>query len=84
MKDKISQYWIEILLAKAKAAQQDKVKNVETRDPRLNNPALKGVKRKAVITALVDEIQQDLWDWCVQQPRESYESLSPDDCKLYF
>ncbi|KAK0421515.1 hypothetical protein EV421DRAFT_1894749 [Armillaria borealis] len=79
VKDKISQHWIEILLAKAKAAQQDRVKNVETRDPRLNNPALKGANCKAVITALVDEIQQELWDWCVQQPRDSYESLSPDD-----
>lgn len=70
VKDKISQFWISELLAKAKVAHQERLSDRSTRDPELNNPSCKGDDRAALKKRIKYRIQQELWDWLVQQPND--------------
>jgi hypothetical protein len=81
VKDKISQFWIQILLARSKEMQDKYIRNPETRDELLNDKQLKGQHRKDTVTRIINSIQQDLWDWVVKQPTDSYNQLSENDRK---
>ncbi|KAK0444640.1 uncharacterized protein EV420DRAFT_1721990 [Desarmillaria tabescens] len=65
VKDKLSQYWIEQLIIKSRALQDERIKNAETCD--------------SLVEEITYAIQQELWDWVIQQPEESYKKLSPND-----
>ncbi|KAF5384429.1 hypothetical protein D9615_003465 [Tricholomella constricta] len=79
VKDKISQYWIEELLARAKALRACRISNPATRDVRLNRTSLKGEARQQVKLSIEHEIQLELWNWVVKQPPESYSCLEEND-----
>ncbi|KAJ7226230.1 hypothetical protein C8J57DRAFT_1197699 [Mycena rebaudengoi] len=75
VKDKISSHWINLLVEKARLAQQERVYNRATRDPRLNNSKIRGVERAEIKDAVVREIQEELYSWVIMQPEEHYEKL---------
>ncbi|KAJ7037051.1 hypothetical protein C8F04DRAFT_1332637 [Mycena alexandri] len=70
VKDKIAQHWILVLLEKAKIAHLEQISNKDTCDPRLKDSRCKGPERTAIKDAIKHRIQQELWDWVVQQPNE--------------
>ncbi|KAJ7857220.1 hypothetical protein B0H13DRAFT_2237721 [Mycena leptocephala] len=63
VKDKISVHWIELLLNRAREIQQERVYNRETRDPRLNDPKIKNGARQLVKQGIINDIQEELFDW---------------------
>ncbi|THV05527.1 hypothetical protein K435DRAFT_892109 [Dendrothele bispora CBS 962.96] len=79
VKDKISQYWIDQLLIKFKEHYKERIKNPDTRDPRLNSKSLKGDGRKLLVEEISRKIQLELWNWVIQQPQGSYEKLAIND-----
>jgi hypothetical protein len=78
VKDKISQYWIQRLLDKAKAEHLIHLTDPNTRDSRLKGTALKGDERKAVKEEIMRRIQQELWEWLLRQPENNAVS-DPND-----
>ncbi|KAJ7778812.1 hypothetical protein DFH07DRAFT_865489 [Mycena maculata] len=70
VKDKISQYWISELLTKAKVEHHKHLSDRSTRDAELNNSGCKGAERAELKARIKRRIQQELWDWVVQQPNE--------------
>ncbi|KAJ7104568.1 hypothetical protein C8R43DRAFT_1092216 [Mycena crocata] len=82
VKDKISQYWISVLLEKAQVRHHECLSNRSTRDPRLNNAHCKGDERIALKNHIKQQIQQELWDWVVQQPNEYVQLPENDPLKL--
>ncbi|KAJ7659002.1 hypothetical protein B0H17DRAFT_1163196 [Mycena rosella] len=64
------------------AAHQEHLSNRDTRDPQLNNSSCKGPERVALKTQIKHRIQQDLWDWVVQQPNEFIPLPENDPLKL--
>ncbi|KAF5374429.1 hypothetical protein D9615_009052 [Tricholomella constricta] len=79
VKDKISQYWIEELLARAKALRARRISDPITRDVRLKRTSLKGEARQQVKLSIEHEIQLELWNWVIKQPPESYACLEEND-----
>ncbi|KAJ6600531.1 hypothetical protein DFH09DRAFT_1257967 [Mycena vulgaris] len=79
VKDKISQFWIQKLLDLGKERRLIELSDRRTRDPRLNSTALKGEARTAVKDEILRRIQQELWDWVIQQPAESFALLDEYD-----
>ncbi|KAF8064464.1 hypothetical protein FPV67DRAFT_1672161 [Lyophyllum atratum] len=79
VKDKISQYWIEALIARSKQLRASRITDTETRDARLKDPALQDEARKVMKTTIGCEIQLELWNWVIQQPSESYLRLKEND-----
>ncbi|KAJ7862001.1 hypothetical protein B0H14DRAFT_3615236 [Mycena olivaceomarginata] len=75
VKDKISVHWIELLLDQARKIQQERVYNRDTRDLRLNDPRIKNEARQLVKQGIINEIQEELFDWVIMQPPERYEKL---------
>ncbi|KAH9912209.1 uncharacterized protein B0H18DRAFT_942872 [Fomitopsis serialis] len=80
VKDKTAQYWINILIKKARALQHERITAAATRDPRLNDRTYSrdAEAKQAVKTTINREIQQELHDWLVQQPSHSYDTLPAD------
>ncbi|KAJ6545514.1 hypothetical protein B0H19DRAFT_1212296 [Mycena capillaripes] len=68
VKDKISVHWIELLLDRAR-------KFSKHGDPRLNDPKIKNEARQLVKQGIINEIQEELFDWVIMQPPERYEKL---------
>lgn len=81
VKDKISQYWIEVLVAKAQEEQHKKLFDRTMRDPILNT-RMKKEERSKKREEIKRDIQDDLYKWIVKQPPESFEKLAKDDRKL--
>ncbi|KAJ3786078.1 hypothetical protein GGU10DRAFT_420697 [Lentinula aff. detonsa] len=79
VKDKISQFWIEQILAKFKIHSERRLKNPQTHDPKLNDKNVKNEVRKAVVMQIMDEIEAELWGWVVTQPKASYDKLVESD-----
>ncbi|KAG6818880.1 hypothetical protein H0H93_000679 [Arthromyces matolae] len=79
VKDKIATYWIEILLAKAQAAQKIRIKDISSRDHRLNDKKIGKEARKEIKESITRSIQNELWDWVLSQPEASYNKLASDD-----
>ncbi|KAJ7703504.1 hypothetical protein B0H17DRAFT_1157088 [Mycena rosella] len=79
VKDKIAQFWIQKLLDMAKNRRSVELGDRKTRDPRLNNSALKGDARIAVKNEISHKIQEELWDWVVRQPPDSFAKLGEQD-----
>lgn len=82
IKDKTAQYWIDILIKKARAMQHERITAAATRDPRLNDSHLDRDAKQAMKTTVMGEIQQELHDWLVQQPPRNFAELPPDSCTL--
>ncbi|THU95803.1 hypothetical protein K435DRAFT_819604 [Dendrothele bispora CBS 962.96] len=83
IKDKIAQYWIDQLLLRSKLLRQERIKNEDTRDQRLNSKSLKGARRKALKDEIVEDIARECWDWVLKQPARTYEKLATDDRDHY-
>ncbi|KAJ7696531.1 hypothetical protein B0H17DRAFT_929328 [Mycena rosella] len=79
VKDKIAQFWIQKLLDMAKNRCSVELGDRKTCDPRLNNSALKGDARIAVKNEISHKIQEELWDWVVRQPPDSFAKLGEQD-----
>ncbi|TFY66993.1 hypothetical protein EVJ58_g1912 [Rhodofomes roseus] len=75
VKDKIAQHWIEILIPRARALQQERLSNPSTMDPRLRDRRLRGEERKTVRSTIIKEIQEELYHWLVRQPPDRYNAL---------
>ncbi|KAJ7165402.1 hypothetical protein C8R46DRAFT_901106 [Mycena filopes] len=78
VKDKISTHWINLLIEKARALQQEQIYNADTRDARLNDRRIKGDERTAIKDALITKIQDDLFRWVIMQPSDRYDKLDAD------
>ncbi|KAF8994436.1 hypothetical protein BDZ89DRAFT_1172332 [Hymenopellis radicata] len=78
VKDKIAQFWIDTLLAKAKPILNAKLKNRETRDQRLNE-RMSREDRKSLTEEITATVGTELWEWVVRQPQDDYEQLAVDD-----
>jgi hypothetical protein len=83
VKDKIAVHWIELLIEKAKGIQQERVYNRETRDPRLNDSAIKGDERNVIKQGIMKAIQDELYAWVIMQPPERYAKLD-EQTRLLF
>lgn len=68
VKDKVAQFWIEHLLALAREQQDVCMKDTVTRDPRLNDKAIKGDARKTIKLQITAVIQDDLWNRLLELP----------------
>ncbi|KAL0057274.1 hypothetical protein AAF712_016089 [Marasmius tenuissimus] len=77
VKDKLSQYWINILLDKATALREVRLKNRGTRDPQLNLTLTKE-EQEAIVETEVPIIGGELWEWIILQPPSSLENLPED------
>lgn len=82
VKDVIASYWIKQLIDKAREQQKIRILDPGTKDARLRNPKLKGPDRETVKAELRREIQDELFDWVIQQPPEKYSKLPPGSGKL--
>jgi hypothetical protein len=80
VKDKISQYWIDILLAKAQEEQHKMLVNRSTRDP-IFNTRMEPEDRSRMREQIKRNIQTKLYKWVVKQPPDSYEKLLQNDRK---
>lgn len=69
---------MEKLLALAKIRREERLKNPETRDPRLNQRMTREA-RKELIDAITLEVAQDLWQWLLRQPEETDGELGPGE-----
>ncbi|KAJ7831753.1 hypothetical protein B0H14DRAFT_2592432 [Mycena olivaceomarginata] len=78
VKDKIAVRWMELLLEKSRAVQKERVYNRDTRNPRLNDPKIKGEPRAEIKQAILDAIQEELYTWVIMQPAERYEKLDQE------
>ncbi|KAL6299568.1 hypothetical protein BKA93DRAFT_742110 [Sparassis latifolia] len=77
VKDKIATYWIEQLIGKARELQHTRISNKATHDERLNARISKHARAQLKLD-LKREIQDELMNWVISQPTESYANLSPD------
>ncbi|KAJ7135192.1 hypothetical protein C8R43DRAFT_894348, partial [Mycena crocata] len=82
VKDKIAVHWIGLLIEKARELQQERVFNRETRDPRLNDPRIKGDERVDIKQGIIDAIQEELYAWVLLQPEEGLDGESRNDPDL--
>ncbi|KAH9929132.1 hypothetical protein B0H21DRAFT_781150 [Amylocystis lapponica] len=57
IKDKTAQYWISIVVARARLLQTERLSNPETKDVRLKDRKLKGDDRKKIKQVIKDDIQ---------------------------
>ncbi|KAH9835337.1 uncharacterized protein C8Q71DRAFT_870860, partial [Rhodofomes roseus] len=83
VKDKTAQYWIDILIKKARAMQQERITSKTTMDPRLKDRRVSRdpQAKQDMKATIMNEIQHELHEWLVQQPSHHYDSLpldSPD------
>jgi hypothetical protein len=69
---------MELLLEKSRAVQKERVYNRDTRNPRLNDPKIKGEPRAEIKQAILDAIQEELYTWVIMQPAERYEKLDQE------
>lgn len=81
VKDKISEHWVAILIKKAWELQQIRLYNPQSRDARLSNKSLKGSEREEVKALILTDIQRELFQWLIQQPSHSYNTLPVDSCE---
>ena len=79
MKDVLAEHWIKTLLARAHEEQQRRITTARTADVRLKG--LHGEERAEVVITIKKEIQEELLDWLVQQPKDSYDKLPSDSRK---
>ena len=82
VKDQLAEHWIKILLERAHIEHQHRITTAATADPRLKN--LRGDNRAEVVLIIKKEIQQELLDWLVTQPAETYNLLPNDSRGFYF
>ncbi|KAI0364688.1 hypothetical protein BV20DRAFT_955723 [Pilatotrama ljubarskyi] len=75
IKDKITQYWIDQLIPKARSMQHVRLVELESRDVRLHNPSLKGDDRKALKDEIKKEIQSELFGWLIEQPPHTFSMI---------
>ncbi|KAH9947059.1 hypothetical protein B0H21DRAFT_856845 [Amylocystis lapponica] len=81
VKDKLAQYWIDIVIARARALQAVHLSNPITKDERLKDSKLTGEDRKRVKNEIKENIQRECHAWLVKQPPDRYCAL-PEDSPL--
>ncbi|KAH9837659.1 uncharacterized protein C8Q71DRAFT_706460, partial [Rhodofomes roseus] len=83
VKDKTAQYWIDVVLARAQQTQKRRFYgDAKERDARMSDARrLKGEARKKMKETITDEIQEEIHDWLVQQPPDSFAAL-PENSPL--
>lgn len=85
VKDKTVQYWINVILARAQQMQKCQFYgNAKERDARMSDARqLKGDTRKQMKETITDEIQEEIHDWLVQQPPDSFAVLPENSCEWF-
>ncbi|EPQ60241.1 hypothetical protein GLOTRDRAFT_112937 [Gloeophyllum trabeum ATCC 11539] len=79
VKDKISLFWIDKCIMRARAIQKQRLgKDSPDCDMRLKDRHLKGDARKAVRNEILCAIQREVYDWLVTQPEARYNMLPAD------
>ncbi|CAK5263889.1 unnamed protein product [Mycena citricolor] len=76
IKDKITQHWTPILVAKAKSIQKIRVITPATRDQRLSDLKIKGEAREVIKSSIIMEIEEEVFRWFLTQPPDRYQLLS--------
>jgi DNA mismatch repair ATPase MutS len=82
VKDSIAEFWIPQLIQKANKEQHDRIDNEMTRDRRLNAKLTQRQARDLKIE-IKKEIQRDLIQWLITQPKDHYQSL-PASSGVFF
>lgn len=59
----------------AREKEKIRIKDIATRDQRLNDKRLKGEDRAALKEAIKKEIQAELYGWLLTQPADRFEKL---------
>lgn len=67
-------------MTRSKEEKKTRISDEATRDTRLNNKNLKGNDRKLIKIRIEREIQEELWNWVLKQPAESYSCLAENNC----
>jgi hypothetical protein len=75
IKDKTSQFWIEQALKRSSELVATRIKNSQTRDPRLNNSRCPTEQKKTIRKELVQKIKEQTFAWLTSQPSERWEKL---------
>lgn len=76
-KDKLAEYWVEILIKRANEEQKRRITgSTAAADLRLRGKH--GPERTVIVLAIKKEIQNELLDWLVTQPPEQYNNLPAD------
>ena len=78
IKDKTALFWEPQLINRARAAQKERIRDKDTRDPRLNNRQLVKEARKAVEEQIKVQIQTEVLQWLYMQPEDRYNALPLD------
>ncbi|OBZ68157.1 hypothetical protein A0H81_11959 [Grifola frondosa] len=76
VKDKLAEFWIQQLIARARDLQQIRIHNPATRDSRLN--ARRIINRPLLCREICANIQSELMDWLYMQPTHHYNLLPPE------
>jgi len=82
IKDRVAQFWIEVVLLRAQAERKQRVNDKTTRDTFLNDKTIKGGERKALKEQIVVDIQRETWEWLVCQPSESLDKNCGNSSQL--
>ncbi|KDR77189.1 hypothetical protein GALMADRAFT_267364 [Galerina marginata CBS 339.88] len=75
VKDKTALFWIQQMIDKARIIHQARLFTPATRDPRLNDPKIKGPPRELIKTEIKIEVQRELFQWVITQPADRYARL---------
>ncbi|TDL13734.1 hypothetical protein BD410DRAFT_779140, partial [Rickenella mellea] len=78
VKDKTAQRWIDLLIVRAHELHKSRITEPQTRDPRLSDRSIKGDDWKAIIQAIKESIQAELFEWLLTQPQQYYDALPMD------
>ncbi|KAH9828836.1 uncharacterized protein C8Q71DRAFT_863691 [Rhodofomes roseus] len=78
VKDRIAQFWIEVVLIRSQAEQKRRLTDKDTRDARMNSRSLKGDEHRKVKDTIVTAIQEETFEWLIQQPPHSYNAIPVD------
>ncbi|TFK22439.1 hypothetical protein FA15DRAFT_657497 [Coprinopsis marcescibilis] len=78
VKDKISQHWINKMFTRFQDLQTEKMKDRQSRDPRLNS-RLSQEERKRILEGIRQNIQHDLWNQVIKLPVASVDPAHSDN-----
>ncbi|KAJ7892224.1 hypothetical protein B0H13DRAFT_1625696 [Mycena leptocephala] len=75
VKDKTAVFWIDQLIEKARAFQNERITDPRTRDRRLNDSSLTALSKAEIKSEIKLQIQTELFNWVIMQPPERYAQL---------
>jgi hypothetical protein len=68
-------FWIDQLIEKARAFQNERITDPRTRDRRLNDSSLTALSKAEIKSEIKLQIQTELFNWVIMQPPERYAQL---------